>query len=630
MAELSEAKELSVRILRSLLWYVRDELEPSALEQVYSRAGVSPESIKKNGGWVSHETFERLIAAARSTMDSDTTFAQACVYELRRGYGAPLMALSFLSGEQVFKTLARTVSAVSKISRYMVNLPSSREIVLTYFTQRAESRLMCLTRRTQLPMVPTFVGLPRADLQEESCVAWGDPCCKYRLRLRSYARWRTVLIGIGIGFGCALLTPASTVAPALSVWMFPALGFAAGAAIELRRRFVAQHRFLSETRAELHDKDTLEEVPSGAGIPPSRTSETTAIRPGTGTVDRDAPTRSNEGKSGARSQTRPQASTIREGARIGRYEVISRAGSGGMGTVFAARDTKLDRRVALKLLHANHQPETRRVAKLIREAQSLAALSHPNVVTVFDVGEWTETVFLAMEFIEGRTLKQWATDHPHATTREALHPLLQAAEGLAAAHDAGLIHRDFKPSNVMVGNDDRTRVTDFGLARKAGVRNALGRKTETHQEGHEHPQEFSDSGSHLETTDVPATATGTVAGTPRYMAPEQHEGRRLDPRCDQFSFSVVAYELLCGVHPFGTCAEADLYAACKAASYTPPVRDVSPPLLAVLVRGMAPSRRKRFGSMRELARQLSEAAEFNGARPDGARPRILERLWPRR
>ncbi|MFP2933629.1 serine/threonine-protein kinase, partial [Pyxidicoccus sp. 3LG] len=154
------------------------------------------------------------------------------------------------------------------------------------------------------------------------------------------------------------------------------------------------------------------------------------------------------------------------GARVGRYVLLRRVGEGGMGVVFAAYDPDLDREVALKLLKPGAVADAEARGRLVREAQSLARLSHPNVVIVHDVGVDGDTVFLAMELVRGRTLRHWLAEAPRPW-REVLARFLQAGQGLAAAHAVGLVHRDFKPDNVLLGADGQVRVTDFGLARLA-------------------------------------------------------------------------------------------------------------------------------------------------------------------
>jgi tetratricopeptide (TPR) repeat protein/predicted Ser/Thr protein kinase len=205
-------------------------------------------------------------------------------------------------------------------------------------------------------------------------------------------------------------------------------------------------------------------------------------------------------------------STWTPGGTLGRYVLIARLGAGGMGVVYSAYDPELDRRVAVKILR-----RTRAGDQLREEARAIAKLAHPNVIAVYDVGEADGEVFVAMEHVEGQTLRDWLRT-PRSTS-EILDVFVQAGRGLAAAHAAGLVHRDVKPSNIMVGTDGRARVLDFGLAR-TGVEE------------------------------------GVIAGTPAYMAPEQRRGERTDARADQYAFAVALSEAL-----FGTTERAALTGA---------------------------------------------------------------------
>lgn len=215
---------------------------------------------------------------------------------------------------------------------------------------------------------------------------------------------------------------------------------------------------------------------------------------------------------------------------IDRYEIQEVLGRGGMGVVYAARDPVLGRTVALKLLAGSSSSPQRR-GRMVREAQALAKVSHPNVVHVYEVGEHEEDVFLAMELVEGSSLKEWVQERRRSQD-ELQDVFLQAGEGLGAAHRAGLVHRDFKPSNVIVGNDGRVRVVDFGLAYGQGL---IAESTD--------PVSASDSREKL-------TKTGAVLGTPAYMAPEQIRGESADARADQFSFCVSLFEALAGTRPY--------------------------------------------------------------------------------
>jgi tRNA A-37 threonylcarbamoyl transferase component Bud32 len=212
-----------------------------------------------------------------------------------------------------------------------------------------------------------------------------------------------------------------------------------------------------------------------------------------------------------------------------RYEVLACLGRGAMGTVYAARDLLLERQVALKVLHPR-QANDAAPQRLWREARALAQISHPNVVAVYDAGEDGGTLFLTMEQVRGQSLAEWLRSTPRSC-RDILDAFRQAGAGLAAAHGAGVLHRDFKPDNVLVGDDGVVRVTDFGLARpllEEAIRNGV-----------------ADQGS-APWRDAMLTASGTVLGTPAYMAPEQVAGREVGHAADQFSFCVALREALQG------------------------------------------------------------------------------------
>ncbi len=232
----------------------------------------------------------------------------------------------------------------------------------------------------------------------------------------------------------------------------------------------------------------------------------------------------------------PAEPTLARGTSISRYVVGALIGQGGGGAVYEAHDTELRRRVGLKLLRplgvTGLSAATER-EHLLREARSLAQLAHPNVVAVHDVGAFEGQVYVVMEFVEGETLGAWLR-RPH-TWQESVAALLEAGAGIEAAHRAGLVHRDFKPDNVLVGVDGRIRVTDFGLARPAQAQDRGEPAASTLGPGHQHI----------------ALLTG-LAGTPGYMAPEQALGQPTDQRSDQFAFCVVLYRALYNRHPFGT------------------------------------------------------------------------------
>src|SRR5690606_13586850 len=221
-----------------------------------------------------------------------------------------------------------------------------------------------------------------------------------------------------------------------------------------------------------------------------------------------------------------------------RFTVLKRLGAGGMGVVYAAYDTELDRKVAIKLLRGVDE-EGVHITRLRREAQALAKAAHRTVVHVYEVGDFRKQVFIAMEFVDGVTPRDGAPSEEFDPVAQVVEKFIEAGRGLAAAHAAGLIHRDFKPDNVLVGNDGRVRVLDFGLARgvdQGQVDPELSCGESTLEQGPEL----------LESTDssllAPLTRTGAILGTPAYMAPEQHLGNRADARSDQFAFCVALWE----------------------------------------------------------------------------------------
>ena len=250
----------------------------------------------------------------------------------------------------------------------------------------------------------------------------------------------------------------------------------------------------------------------------------------------------------------------RRGDTLGRYLIVDTLGRGGMGVVYAAYDPELDRKIAVKVL-AQGLPSDASGRRLVSEAKAMAKLSHPNVVSVYDVAEADGAVFLAMELVEGRTLARWLEDAPR-TLREILEVFVPAGRGLAAAHAAGLVHRDFKPHNVMVADDGRVVVLDFGIARRSpGIE--AGRETE------EPP---SDS------VDASQPETMGPVGTPAFMSPEQIERAVVDARTDQFSFCVSLYRAVYGEAPFAGASVAELGRAVLEGRVTPQPRDTGVPV----------------------------------------------------
>ena len=294
------------------------------------------------------------------------------------------------------------------------------------------------------------------------------------------------------------------------------------------------------------------------------------------------------------------------GDRVGRYLVLSTLGTGGMGVVFAAYDPQLDRKVALKLLRSGIQINTKDArARLRREAQAIAQLSHPNVVGVYDVGTTDDNdLYIAMEFVEGDTLTTWLKRWPR-TWREIIDVFLQAGRGLVAAHSVGLLHRDFKPDNVLVGGDGRVRVTDFGLARSLIA-------TITDESGRGVTPELPDPASRALHSAL--TATGTVLGTPRYMPPEQMTGPDIDARSDQFSFCVALHEALYGEHPLPGSTSVSMLEKGDKALPPPEGSRVPAQIAKAVARGLERDRGKRFPTMSELCVELTPAPPSSPAR----------------
>ena len=269
----------------------------------------------------------------------------------------------------------------------------------------------------------------------------------------------------------------------------------------------------------------------------------------------------------------------------GRYRILRRIGSGGMADVYCAEDTQLGRQVALKLLHERFAEDDEFVERFRREASSAAGLQHPNVVQVFDRGEWDGTYYIAMEFLPGRNLKQVVRDHGALDPALAGDLVIQILKAARFAHRRGIVHRDIKPHNVILDEEGRAKVTDFGIAR-AGA------------------------------SDM--TETGSIMGTAQYLSPEQAQGQPVSPRSDLYSISVMLYELLTGKVPFD--AESPVTIALKHVSEDPlPPSQlnpaVSPALDAVVLRALE----------KEPAHRFADADEFAGALLDAReRPTVVE------
>jgi serine/threonine protein kinase len=280
---------------------------------------------------------------------------------------------------------------------------------------------------------------------------------------------------------------------------------------------------------------------------------------------------------------------------LGRFKLLRRIGSGAMGVVYEGLDAELERRVALKVLRPEIEAQRSLQARsrMMREAQALARLRHPNVTMIYEVGTSDEgALFFAMELVEGRTLGRWLRSRPRSW-REIVEVFLQAGRGLAAAHRAGLVHRDFKPENVIVDDDGSARVVDFGLARTTGMAELL--PTLDDNEPASGPQPLP---LHL-------TCTGAVLGTPAYMAPEQFQGAPLHAASDQFSFCVALFEALYGRRPFPGNDLPSLQRSLMRGEPVGPRRGVPRALYRVLRRGLSVDPARRFATMEKLLEALA-------------------------
>src|SRR6202049_658852 len=272
------------------------------------------------------------------------------------------------------------------------------------------------------------------------------------------------------------------------------------------------------------------------------------------------------------------------GTKLGPYEIIAPLGAGGMGEVYRARDTHLGRTVAIKILPAAFSTDQDRLHRFQEEARSASALNHPNIITIHDLGQEGSTHYMAMELVEGKTLRDLLVSGP-LPMRKAIEIAAQVADGLTKAHEAGIAHRDLKPENLMISHDGLVKILDFGLAK-------LG----------------SPSGEGLDVCTTSHTPAGLVLGTVGYMSPEQASGDRLDFRSDQFSFGLVLYEMVTGKRAFQRrTAPETLVAILREEAEPLGVRnpDAPAPLCWAIERCLAKEPDKRYVSTRDLARELA-------------------------
>jgi Tol biopolymer transport system component/serine/threonine protein kinase len=285
---------------------------------------------------------------------------------------------------------------------------------------------------------------------------------------------------------------------------------------------------------------------------------------------------------GAATPTRPSPL----GRRIGHYQILSALGAGGMGEVFLAHDSRLGRKVALKLLPGEFTRDRERIQRFKHEARAVSSLNHPNIVTVFEIGQDDELHFIATEFIDGQTLRQQISEAPPKLL-DALEVAIQTTNALTAAHEAGIVHRDIKPENIMRRRDGFVKVLDFGLAKLLGPL----------QDG----ASTSESAGHF------STDPGRVVGTPRYMSPEQVRGEKVDARTDIFSLGVVLYEMIAGRPPFAGATPSEVIGAILHVEPMPLARfapDVPPELERIVKKTLRKERDERYQSSKDLQLDL--------------------------
>jgi len=304
---------------------------------------------------------------------------------------------------------------------------------------------------------------------------------------------------------------------------------------------------------------------------------------------------------------------VAAGSRLGPYEVLVPLGAGGMGEVWKARDTRLGREVAVKVLPAEVASDPSRLKRFEKEARAASALNHPNIVTIYDIGSVDSVSYIAMEKVDGKTLREVLFSGPLPIKR-LLQIAAQIADGLARAHEAGIVHRDLKPENLMVTKDGLVKILDFGLAKLTQTGSG------------------SDEASHLPTET--GTSPGVVLGTAGYMSPEQASGAVVDFRSDQFSFGSILYEMATGKRAFQKGTAIDTLSAILHEDPRP-VAEINPeapaPLRWIVERCLAKDPDGRYASSRDLARELTTVRDhlsetsFSGASPATMPPRVASR-----
>ena len=289
---------------------------------------------------------------------------------------------------------------------------------------------------------------------------------------------------------------------------------------------------------------------------------------------------------------------LTSGTKLGPYEIQSPIGAGGMGEVYRARDARLNRDVAIKILPASFSADPERLQRFARESRAAAALNHPNILSIFDIGEDHGAPYVVSELLEGETLRDRLRNGP-LSSRKAIDYAQQIAKGLAAAHEKGIVHRDLKPENLFITNDGRVKILDFGLAKLTRPEADLSGDAPTQQVG---------------------TEAGTVMGTVGYMSPEQVRGKSSDSRSDIFSFGAVLYEMVSGKRAFH--GESSVETMSAILKEEPPDlaetnRNVSPALERIVRHCLEKNPAERFQSARDVAFNLEALTDISSSSRGG-------------
>lgn len=280
---------------------------------------------------------------------------------------------------------------------------------------------------------------------------------------------------------------------------------------------------------------------------------------------------------------------IENGTIINQYKIISAIGKDGMGEVFLAQDTKLDRKVALKILPPEFAEDKDRMSRFVREAKSASALNHPNIITIYEIGESDGTHFIATEFIDGKTLNDYKKANP-LNYKSALEIAIQVASALDETHHAGIVHRDIKPDNVMVRANGLAKILDFGIAKLSESPKSLGEEDAT-------------------AIQKPSTSPGMIIGTANYMSPEQAKGKVVDARTDIFSFGVLLYEMMAGHLPFEGENALEMIGAILHKEPNPLNADIPTEITKIINKCLRKDRDERYQTIKDVFNDLKDVKQ---------------------